>query len=70
MTQMGFDLEVSQHPTGNIGPSPEDTIREAFVRFHSQNPHVYDELVLLARRAMRSGASKIGIKMLFEVLRW
>ena len=55
---------------GHVGPHPEATIREAFLRFHSENPHVYAELVLLARRARRAGSQRIGIKMLFEVLRW
>lgn len=41
-----------------------------FYIFHAENPHVYDEIVLLARRAKRTGASKIGMKQLFEVLRW
>ena len=61
-------LEVP--PRGHVGPMPEATIREAFLRFHADNPHIYDELVLLARRARRRGAKRIGIGMLFEVLRW
>jgi hypothetical protein len=55
---------------GHVGPTPEATIREAFLRFHAENPHVYERLVRLARRARRSGAERIGIGMLFEVLRW
>jgi hypothetical protein len=55
---------------GHVGPAPEKTIREAFLRFHHDNPHVYRELVTLARRARRAGADRIGIGMLFEVLRW
>lgn len=54
----------------HVGPSPERTIREAFLRFHRENPHVYTELVKLARRAHQAGNRRIGIKMLFEVLRW
>lgn len=65
-----FDVPVEEHPDGHVGPQPEPTIAEAFARFHAQNPHVYDELVMLARRARRAGSRKIGIKMLFEVLRW
>jgi len=63
-------LPVAQAPDGHVGPDPEGTIREAFDRFHAQNPHVYAEIVMLARRARRSGAERIGIGMLFEVLRW
>lgn len=48
----------------------ERTIDEAFARFHADNPQVYDELRMLAVRARRRGARRIGIAMLFEVLRW
>lgn len=50
-------------------PDPR-TIREAFREFHGKNPHVYDELVTLARGLVRAGHRRIGIGMLFEVLRW
>lgn len=45
-------------------------IEEAFWQFHAQNPQVYRELVHLARDLARRGRDKIGIGMLFEVLRW
>lgn len=64
------NLPVEPYPDGHVGPNPEATIREAFLRFHAENPHVYDELVRLARQAHDRGARKIGIGMLFEVLRW
>jgi hypothetical protein len=41
-----------------------------FLEFHTENPHVYTELVKLARQAKERDRSKIGMKMLFEVLRW
>lgn len=41
-----------------------------FVDFHLTNPHVYTELVRLARDLSDRGHRKIGMKMLFEVLRW
>jgi len=48
-----------------------DSIPERFKRFHSANRHVYDALVNLARQfRQRRGDSKIGIGMLYEVLRW
>ena len=48
-----------------------DSIPERFKRFHSANPHVYDALVTLARQfRQRREDSKIGIGMLYEVLRW
>lgn len=46
------------------------TYREKFDKFHEENPHVYTELVNLARLAHERGRRKFGIKMLFEVVRW
>ena len=46
------------------------SIAKSFVEFHEQNPQVYQELVRLARHAMTRGRKKIGIKMLWEVMRW
>jgi hypothetical protein len=45
-------------------------IEVAFWQFHEANPHVYRRLVVLARTLHGRGRSKIGIGMLFEVLRW
>jgi hypothetical protein len=41
-----------------------------FREFHRLNPDVYSTLVDLARKAKSRGKTKIGIKMLWEVLRW
>lgn len=49
----------------------DDSIPARFERFHRANPQVYDNLVALARQfrdKRRDG--KIGIAMLYEVLRW
>ncbi len=43
---------------------------EAFWTFHRDNPHVYDALARLARQGVRAGRTRLGIGMLFEVLRW
>ena len=48
------------------GDSPE----KRFWRFHKKHPEVYDQLVTMTREAKLAGRTKIGIKMLFEVLRW
>jgi hypothetical protein len=58
----------------DLGPltpvhEPELTIDERFTAFHAANPHVYRNLVALARDLHRPGR-RIGMKMLFEVLRW
>jgi hypothetical protein len=51
--------------------SEKPSILERFDKFHTENPQVYRSLVQLARD-MRSNRAdrKIGMKMLFEVLRW
>lgn len=46
------------------------TIQQRFEEFHVENPWVMDELLRLARQARDGGALKIGIGMLWEVLRW
>jgi len=48
----------------------DDPIQARFVRFHSAHPEVYAGLVELAREGVAAGRSKLGMKMLFEVLRW
>lgn len=42
----------------------------AFQKFDRENPAVYRELVKLAFQAHDRGRTKIGMKMLFEVVRW
>lgn len=46
------------------------SIEQDFWRFHRLNPHVYDELIAMTREAKAHGLKRIGMKMLFEVLRW
>jgi len=54
-----------------LGPDPEPvTIDERFAWFHRRNPQVYAELVRLARNAKHRGVRRVGIGMLWEVLRW
>lgn len=47
-----------------------NAITKAFWEFHNTNPKVYARLAELALQAKRTGRPRIGIKMLFEVLRW
>ena len=49
---------------------PTGTIQEQFETFHNANPWVYTELVSMARQLKAKGHRKVGIGMLFEVLRW
>lgn len=62
-------LELSA-ATGHAGPSAGHTIEQDFWTFHAANPHVYRRLVVLARELVGRGHTKLGIGMLFEVLRW
>jgi hypothetical protein len=41
-----------------------------FWEFHQTNGGVYEAFVRLAREAVGRGRTKIGIQMLFEVVRW
>ena len=55
-----LDNEINARPS----------IRERFERFHAANPAVYYELEALAASVWNSGRRRIGIKTLFEVLRY
>ena len=46
------------------------TIEDRFWQFHASNPEIYAELVRLCREARAAGRRKIGIRMLWERLRW
>ena len=46
------------------------TIQDQFMAFYNANPSVYIELVKLAKNFKDRGHRKIGIGMLWEVLRW
>lgn len=41
-----------------------------FWEFYQANPQVYQTLVARARQAKARGFTKIGIRMLWEVMRW
>lgn len=51
-------------------PAAPGTIQYEFLAFHEANPRVYAELVRLARRAKAAGKLRIGIKLVWERLRW
>ena len=46
------------------------TIDQRFKAFHDANPWVYDALVVLIRDWISSGHERVGMKQMFEVLRW
>lgn len=45
-------------------------IEEKFQEYHKNNPNIYSILARLARQAKTSGKRKMGVKMLWEVMRW
>lgn len=47
-----------------------DPNEAAFWKFHQENPHIYHQLVRLARQAVKAGHTTYGMAALFEVLRW
>ena len=58
-------------PNDRIVPrDSEESIDRRFQEFHVRNPRVYETLVKLAREAKAEGRHRIGIKMLWEVVRW
>ena len=54
-----------QLPLPTMGPG-----ERAFVEFHEANPHVYQKLCELARQAKKMGRHRLGMKALWERLRW
>lgn len=46
------------------------SLHDKFIAFYQANPSVYAELVKLARDFKNAGHKKMGIGMLWEVLRW
>jgi len=50
--------------------SCKSTIEQRFALFHRDNPEIYVELVDLARVAKGHGRTRIGIRHLWEVMRW
>lgn len=54
----------------DFGLADGDEVTAAFWEFHRENPHVLDSLIFKVRQAKRRGYQKVGMKMLFESLRW
>lgn len=53
-----------------ITSDPDELIEDRFERFHQANPHVFREIVRLAREAKERGMRHWSINGVFEVLRW
>lgn len=50
--------------------APRSAEEQSFVEFHGKNPEVYRRLCELARLAKSRGRRRIGIRLLWERLRW
>lgn len=55
---------TTDYPEGAV------SIAVRFAAFHETNPHIYERLVRMARALKSRGRDRLGISMLFEVLRW
>lgn len=64
------DLFTTAVPTVDFPPEEDLSLDACFARFHTNHPEVYRGLVALAREAKQAGQTRVGIGMLFEVLRW
>ena len=47
-----------------------NTINQRFSKFHKEHPEVYKHLLHLAIEAQLAGRQRIGMKSLYERLRW
>lgn len=45
-------------------------LQQRFNEFNQANPHVYNKIVQMTRDLKSQGHKKIGMQMIFEVLRW
>jgi hypothetical protein len=50
--------------------APPSTLDAKFWEFHQENPQVFEKLVKMTTELKQAGRRKVGIKMLFEVIRW
>ncbi len=45
-------------------------MRKQFLEFHENNPHVLKRIIGMTHELKDEGHSKVGMQMIFEVLRW
>jgi hypothetical protein len=71
--QLALDIAVAplQRTRRARRPKPaRPSLAQRFAAFHEANPHVYATLVRLAREARAAGKERLGMKALWERLRW
>lgn len=69
---MAEQMQLRPEPTIRISTMPRrnESLRRRFWTFHADHPQVYETLVRLAREAQAAGKTRVGIRMLWEVMRW
>lgn len=70
MTGDQLQIDFSRPRLRRESPAESTLYDRRFAEFDRENPHVYAELLRLARRARTLGRRKIGMRMLWEVTRW
>ncbi|MEU3046238.1 hypothetical protein ABZ705_06825 [Streptomyces sp. NPDC006984] len=65
---MELPLELGERGCGEEVAEP--TLDERFEDFHDQHPWVYEALERLTAQWVEAGGGRIGVKALFEQLRW
>jgi hypothetical protein len=48
----------------------DSTIDSRFAEFHEANPYVFRGILTMLNQARMAGKARVGMKMIFEVLRW
>lgn len=51
-------------------PDPTLTIADRFETFHADNPWVFQALEALTQGWLAKGHRRVGVKQMFEVIRW
>lgn len=46
------------------------TLREAFAKFHEENPQVYEMFKKFANQAIEAGRDRFSVAMIWERMRW
>lgn len=69
---MSEQMQLRPEPTIRISPMPRrnESLRRRFWTFHQDHPQVYETLVRLAREAKAAGKERIGLRMIWETMRW
>lgn len=70
ISPQSVQLELTLAPLSEPDYSPDLSIEQRFELFHAANPHVADALEALADQWLSHGHARLGVKALFERLRW